>query len=214
MDRIWIYGKPFSGKTTFASKFPNAKVISTDGNAKYTFKKEDIFEVTCYKDLNDTLAKLKSGPKLDTLIVDTTGYLLDYIKFYFLEKNDVDDPGEIAYKGWTMMRNMQWEVFVTLSHLAETTIFISHEKETVEKNKFGREINKFEPDFDERLRDKMTGLMTLVGRTVKDTTDKAETRYWLDIGHTDEEIGGTRMPLKSTRIKLDYKDFKENMEVK
>lgn len=212
MDRIWIYGKPFSGKTTFASKFPNAKIISTDGNAKYTFKKEDIFEVTNYKDLNDTITKLKSGPKLDTLIIDTTGYLLDYLKFYFLEKNNIEDPGDIAYKGWTMMRNMQWEVFVTLANLAETTIFLSHEKETIEKNKFGREISKFEPEFDEKLRDKMTGLMTLVGRTVKDTTDKAETKYWLDIGHTDEEIGGTRMPLKATRIELDYEKFKDNMK--
>ena len=58
----------------------------------------------------------------------------------------------------------------------------------------------------------MTGLMTLVGRTVKDTTDKAETKYWLDIGHTDEEIGGTRMPLKATRIELDYEKFKDNMK--
>ena len=129
-----------------------------------------------------------------------------------MEQNNIEDPGDIAYKGWTMMRNMQWEVFVTLANLAETTIFLSHEKETIEKNKFGREISKFEPEFDEKLRDKMTGLMTLVGRTVKDTTDKAETKYWLDIGHTDEEIGGTRMPLKATRIELDYEKFKDNMK--
>lgn len=213
MDRIWIYGQPFSGKTTFASQFPNAKIISTDGNAKYLFKKEDIFEVKNYKDLNDTFAKLKSGEKLDTLIIDTTGYLLDYIKFYFLEKNHIEDPGDIAYKGWTMMRNMQWEIILGLANLAETVIFISHEKQTIEKNKFGRELTTFEPDFDEKLRDKMTGIMTLVGRAVKDTSEKSDTKYWLDIGHTDDEVGGTRMPLKNTRIELSYDAFKNNIDM-
>ncbi len=213
MDRIWIYGQPFSGKTTFASKFPNAKVLSTDGNAKYLFKKEDVYEVRNYQELNDAMMDLRNQPKLETLIIDTTGYLLDYLKFYFLEKNNIEDPGDIAYKGWTMMRNMQWEVILNLSNLAETTIFISHEKQVIEKNKFGRELTTFEPDFDEKLRDRMTGLMTVVGRAVKDTSDKADTKYWLDIGHTDDEVGGTRIPIKKTRIELDYKAFKENMKI-
>ena len=43
--RIWLYGKPFSGKTTFASNIPNSVILSTDGNATDLFKKEDIVPI-------------------------------------------------------------------------------------------------------------------------------------------------------------------------
>ena len=33
--KIWVYGKVMSGKTTFASQFEDAYIISTDGNAEY-----------------------------------------------------------------------------------------------------------------------------------------------------------------------------------
>ena len=31
---IWIYGAPFSGKTTFANAFPDPLMLNTDGNVK------------------------------------------------------------------------------------------------------------------------------------------------------------------------------------
>lgn len=32
---IWIYGAPFTGKTTFANKFPDVLMLNTDGNIKF-----------------------------------------------------------------------------------------------------------------------------------------------------------------------------------
>ena len=62
--KIWVYGKVMSGKTTFASQFEDAYVISTDGNAEYTFSLDKIFRVRNYKELNDAIAKLKTiNPK-------------------------------------------------------------------------------------------------------------------------------------------------------
>ena len=64
--KIWLYGKVMSGKTTFASQFEGAKIISTDGNAEYTFDEEDIFRVRNYAELDAAISKLKSiNPKLD-----------------------------------------------------------------------------------------------------------------------------------------------------
>ena len=34
--KIWVYGAPFSGKTTFACGAKDHYVLSTDGNAQYT----------------------------------------------------------------------------------------------------------------------------------------------------------------------------------
>ena len=51
--RIWLYGKPFSGKTTFASDIPNSVILSTDGNATELFKKEDIVPIKSVDDISN-----------------------------------------------------------------------------------------------------------------------------------------------------------------
>ena len=87
--RIWLYGKGMWGKRTFSSQFEGAKIISTDGNASYTFDEEDIFRVRNYTELDAAISKLKSiNPKW--VIVDTTSYLIDYLRFYWCDKNKVD----------------------------------------------------------------------------------------------------------------------------
>ena len=53
--KLWIYGKVMSGKTTFASQFENAYIISTDGNAEYTFAPDKILRVRDYKELNEKI---------------------------------------------------------------------------------------------------------------------------------------------------------------
>ena len=207
--RIWIYGAPFSGKTTFASQFPGAKILSTDGNADYLFPKEDIIRVRDGHELSDAMNQLKKNPP-QTLIIDTTEYLLDYIRFYFLEKNKVDHESDIAYKGYGMLRQFTWEQIVKLANMSETVIFISHEAIYTEKNKFGREITKYAPQFDDKLTDKMTGLMSVVMRAVKISNEKNDSAYVLHIDHTDDELTGHRLPIKETEIPNSKEAFDAN----
>jgi len=207
--RIWIYGAPFNGKTTFASQFKGAKILSTDGNAEYLFPKEDIIRIKSAKDLNNALTTLRTNPP-ETLVIDTTEYLLDYLRFYFLEKNKVEHESDIAYKGYGMLRQFQWENIVNLANLCDNVIFISHEAIYVEKNKFGREITYYTPQFDDKLKDKMMGLMSVVMRAVKISNEKNESSYMLHIAHTDEEFGGTRIPIRKTEIPNSKEDFDNN----
>lgn len=207
--RIWIYGKVMSGKTTFASAFPNAKIISTDGNAEYTFDKKDIFRVRNYKELNDAVAAIKVL-KPEWVIIDTTSYLIDYLRFHWCEQNKVEHESLIAYRGYAMIKSFLWEQIVTLANSFENVMFISHEQEVIEKNKFGREISYFQPVFEEKLRDQMAGLMGIVARTVKSTGEDGKARYELHISDSDDEFGGSRLPIKSTIIPLTKKDFDDN----
>ena len=211
--KVWLYGKVMSGKTTFASQFDNAYIISTDGNAEYTFPPERILRVKNYKDLEKALEKLRTI-KPDWLIVDTTSYLIDYLRFYWCDKNGVEHESEIAYKGYTMLRSFLWESMVHIANdFCDNVMFISHEQEIIEKNKFGREISKFQPVFEEKLRDQMSGLMGIIARTVKSIGEDGTAKYELHISNSDDEFGGSRLAIKKTAIPLTKKDFDDNFVV-
>lgn len=207
--KIWLYGKVMSGKTTFASQFENAYIISTDGNAEYTFTPDKILRVRNYDELDKAVEKLKTI-KPTWVIVDTTSYLIDFIRLDWLTKNKVDHESELPYRGYTMLRSTIWEKILTIANSFDNVMFISHEQEVIEKNKFGREISKFQPVFEEKLRDQMSGLMGVIARTVKSTSEDGTPRYELHIGNSDDEFGGTRLAVKETSIPLTKEAFDEN----
>ena len=113
-------------------------------------------------------------------------------------------------KGYAMLRSFLWESIVTIANSFDNVMFISHEQEIIEKNKFGREISKFQPVFEDKLRDQMSGLMGVIARTVKTISESGEAKYELHIGNSDDEFGGSRLAIKSTAIPLTKKDFDDN----
>ena len=117
----------------------------------------------------------------------------------------------IAYRGYAMLRSFLWETIVHIANdYSDNVIFISHEQELIEKNKFGREISKFQPVFEEKLRDQMSGLMGIIARTVKSIGEDGTAKYELHISNSDDEFGGSRLAIKKTAIPLTKKDFDEN----
>lgn len=144
------------------------------------------------------------------MIVDTTSYLIDYLRFHWCEKNGVEHESMIAYRGYTMLRNFMWETIVNIANSFDNVIFISHEQEIIEKNKFGREISKFQPVFEDKLRDQMSGLMGIIARTVKSIGEDGVAKYELHISNSDDEFGGSRLAIKSTSIPLTKEAFDRN----
>ena len=112
-----------------------------------------------------------------------------------------------------MLRSFLWESIFTIANTFDNVMFISHEQEVIEKNKFGREISKFQPVFEEKLRDQMSGLMGVIARTVKSISESGEAKYELHISNSDDEFGGSRLAIKSTAIPLTKKAFDEDFIV-
>lgn len=211
---IWIYGQPFSGKTYLASKFPNNYIISTDGNAEYLFPADHIFRVKTFDDLSRAFENLKKVPKdkLEYITLDVVSYLYDIVREKFLTEQKISHESDLPYKGYKMLRDKFWDTISSITRLSDNVIFITHENIWVEKNKFGREINRFDPVFDDKLKTQMTGLMTIICRTVKEKDSEGKYHYNLQIGHIEEELGGTRLPLRDTKIvDVDYDKFMANI---
>lgn len=113
-----------------------------------------------------------------------------------------------------MLRSFLWETIVHIANdYCDNVVFISHEQEIIEKNKFGREISKFQPVFEEKLRDQMAGLMGVIARTVKTIAEDGTAKYELHISNSDDEFGGARLAIKNTAIPLTKKDFDDNFIV-
>lgn len=155
------------------------------------------------------MKKLKTI-KPNWVIVDTTSYMIDFIRLDWLEKNKVEHESELPYRGYTMLRSAIWEQILNIANSFDNVMFISHEQEIIEKNKFGREISKFQPVFEEKLRDQMSGLMGVIARTVKSIGEDGKAKYELHISHSDDEFGGSRLAIKETAIPLTKKAFDEN----
>lgn len=136
--------------------------------------------------------------------------MIDFIRLDWLEKNKVEHESELPYRGYTMLRSAIWEQILNIANSFDNVMFISHEQEIIEKNKFGREISKFQPVFEEKLRDQMSGLMGVIARTVKSIGEDGKAKYELHISHSDDEFGGSRLAIKETAIPLTKKAFDEN----
>lgn len=147
-------------------------------------------------------------------MIDTTSYLIDYIRLHWLEENKVEHESLIPYRGYTMLRSAIWEDLLDIANnYSDNVMFISHEQVVIEKNKFGREISKFQPVFDDKLRDQMSGLMGIIARTVITTGEDGISKYELHINSNEDEFGGSRLPYKSKTIPLTKKAFDENFGI-
>lgn len=216
--KIWLYGKPFSGKTTFVSGIPNSVILSTDGNAKGLFKDENIVPIKTIDDVNTFIADWQNGKYKgkDTIIVDVLEYLYDIIREYTLEKNNISYESDLGYaKGWRLVSDAEWFTFSKLARLSDNIVFISHEDEYTEVSTIGKETTKYRPALAPKLHDKMTGLMTIMCRAVvKDIklNDTITKKYYISIGDNSDELSGTRLKLKSTKIESSWENFMNNIE--
>ena len=215
--RIWLYGKPFSGKTTFASDIPNSVILSTDGNATELFKKEDIVPIKSVDDISNFIKEYQTGhyKGKDTIIVDVTEHVYDLLREYTLEKNKIEHESDSSWgKGWQLVSDAEWYTLSKLARLADNVIFISHEDEYTVKSPIGTETTHYRPALNSKLHDKMTGLMTIVCRaSVKETTLNGNVikKYYITIGDSSNELSGTRVKLKETKIENSWENFKNNI---
>ena len=121
--KIWLYGKPFSGKTTFASGIPNSIILSTDGNATELFKKEDIVPIKSVEDINKFINDFQTGTykNVSTIIVDVTEHIYDLLREYTLEKNKIEHESDASWgKGWKLVEDAEWYTLSKLSRLTDS----------------------------------------------------------------------------------------------
>lgn len=135
----FIYGKPMSGKTFFASYFPHALDINTDNNAKQSrVPYISLLSDENNKPVKDVIKRLdeiiKNIPNTSfkTIIIDTVEDVVSAVT-----KQIADEAGEkyitdgkLAYgKGSSMVKKIIEDLVLELKALSVNVVWISREEE-------------------------------------------------------------------------------------
>lgn len=213
--KIWLYGKPFSGKTKFANEFEKPFIINTDGNAKLFTK-----DYAIVKNMDEFTKQLewflKGEHEYKTLVIDVVEHVYDFVRAYYLDKFKIDHESDSSWgKVWTVIKEGFWYLMNKIAASDYTVVFISHETEYTVKNKIGVEVTHWKPALNDKLHDRMCGIMQLVGRCYVDEVmlnGEPLKRYYISFGSNVTELSGVRIPLEKLKIENNYEDFKNNIK--
>ena len=216
---VWLYGSPFSGKTTFANKFSDPLMLNTDGNIKFVdapyISIKDKIEVQgrrtvrtfawdIFKEIIDELEKKDNDFK--TIVVDLLEDLYEYCRLWMYDQMGISHESDDSFKAWDKVR---LEFLSTLKRLMaldyENIILISHEDTTKDiTKKGGDKITKISPNLQDKVANKVAGMVDIVARVVADDNHRT-----LSFKSNEVIFGGGRLTTSTTEIPLDYEAFLE-----
>lgn len=214
----WIYGPPFSGKTTFLDSAPDPLNLNTDGNTKYvTMQRIRIRdEVTvegrqtkkkfAWEILKETIEELeKYQNDFKTIILDLTEDAREMCRLYMYDKYGWEHESDGGYgKGWDIIKTEFLSTMRKLLNLDYNVFLVSHEDVSKEITKAsGDKVTKIAPNIQEALANKLAGMVDFVARVV---INKDNTRC-LSFKTDNVVFGGGRLHIDEESIPLDWNEL-------
>lgn len=210
--KLWVYGAPFSGKTTFATKAPKHFVLSTDGNAQYT---TDSYKVIvdqvnkvgrmvtrklAWELFKEELEVLESGTEYETIILDLAEDTYEMCRVYMYQKLGITHESDDSFRAWDKVRTEYLSTMRRFMNLPYNIIIISHEDTSKDITKrSGENITAIKPNITDKVANKLAGMVALVGRAVCDNGN-----YTLQIKNDEVTFGGGRLGVSNVTIPLEW----------
>ena len=214
---IWIYGSPFSGKTTFANQFPDPIMLNTDGNIKfvdapYIHIKDEVKKngrmterKSAWGNFKEVLAELELKENtFKTIVVDLLEDMYEHCRRFVCDQKGWDHESDDSFRAWDMVRT---EFLSTLKRLMnldyENIVLISHLDTTKDiTKKGGDKLTSIKPNINDKVANKIAGMVDIVARAIADDGE-----YVLSFKRNEVIFGGGRLKFKAAEIPLDYKAF-------
>lgn len=208
--KIWVYGAPFSGKTTLAVGAPDHYVLSTDGNAQYVTDSYKLItdevrvngRVTtrklAWEVFKEELDKLEAGTQYKTIVVDLIEDTYEMARLYMYKKLGISHESDDSFRAWDKTRTEYLSTIRRLMNLPYDIILISHEDTSKDiTKKSGENITSIKPNVTDKVANKVAGMVALVGRAVCDNG-----KYTLQIKTDEVVFGGGRLGINNVVIPL------------
>lgn len=216
--KIWVYGAPFSGKTTLACGSPNHFVLSTDGNAEYL---TDSFKLIAdevkvegrmtkrtlaWEVFKNEIEKLERKDKgYQTIILDLAEDTYEMCRLYMYDKLKITHESDDSFRAWDKVRTEYLSTMRRLMSLDYDIILLSHEDMTKDiTKKSGENITAVKPNMTDKVALKLAGMVAFVGRAVCDNGN-----YQLQIKTDEVVFGGGRLGVSNVTVPLKWEEVEE-----
>lgn len=214
----WIYGAPFSGKTTFLDSAPDPLNLNTDGNTKYvTMQRIRIRdEVTvegrqsktkfAWEILKETIEELETYQNdFKTIIVDLVEDTREMCRLYMYDKYGWEHETDGGYgKGWDVIKTEYLSTMRRLLNLDYNVFLVSHEDTSKDLTKAsGDKVTRIAPNIQEGIANKLAGMVDFVARVVINKDDSRSLSFKTD----NVVFGGGRLHIDVDAIPLDWDEL-------
>lgn len=210
---LWIYGVPFCGKTTFANAFPDPLMLNTDGNIKFVdapyIRIKDEVKVEgrqtkrtlAWELFKDTISELeKKENSFRTIVVDLLEDLYEHCRLYMYQQMGITHESDDSFRAWDKVRGEFLNTLKRLMNLDyENIILISHEDTSKDiTRKGGDKITAIKPNLQEKVANKVAGMVDVVARIVADGDART-----FSFKSNEVIFGGGRLKVNAKDIPLD-----------
>ena len=216
---MWLYGAPFSGKTTFADSAPDPLMLNTDGNAEYVTAPyvsiQDEVTVTgritqrkmAWAVFKDYIEELEKGQNdFKTIVVDLVNDTYEMCRLYMYDKLGITHESDDTFRAWDKVRTEYLSTMRRVVHLPyENIILLSHEDSTKDlTKKTGEKVTSIKPKMANKVADSLAGMVGFVGRVYVD-----DGKHMLSIKSDEVVYGGGRLGISDVVIPLEWKAVTE-----
>lgn len=217
--KIWIYGAPFSGKTTLADKFLDPLMINTDGNTEFvTAPVQEIKDlvtvegrltktVLAWDVFKETVEELEKGSSFKTIVVDLLEDLYESCRLYMYQQMGITHESDDSFRAWDKVRTEFLSTMRKLTNLPYNIVLISHEDMSKDITKrSGDKITSIRPNINEKVANKIAGMVDIVIRVLVVDGD-----YRLSFKSDEVVFGGGRINPKVKEIPNNYEILMETV---
>ena len=188
---VFFYGGWKTGKTTIASKFPNALLLAFEKgyNALAGVRPQPINSWAQFKKVLRQLKDARAKEMFETIIVDTADIAYDYCTKYICDnavRSDggygVDSISDIPFgKGYGMVEKEFDTALRSIVQMDYGLVIISHETDKTFTDEAGNQYNKIVPTLDKRANNICARMCDIVGysRAVTDKDGNLSTKLFM-----------------------------------
>lgn len=210
--KLWIYGQPFSGKTTFLDSAPDPLNLNTDGNIQFVTMpyvaikdtREGRQKVFAWENFKEAIAELQADSKgFRTVIVDLLDDMYQACRVYMYDRLGISHESDDSFKAWDQVRSEFLNTLKDLFNLdVENIVIVSHEDMSKDiTRRSGDKITAIKPNIPEKVANKVAGMVDIVARIVVEDDGKRT----LNFKSNEVVFGGGRLTgLRKNCIPLDW----------
>lgn len=207
---LLLYGKPKTGKTTMASRFPKNLLIAFEKgyNAIDGIKAVDVNKWSEFRQVLRQLEKPEAREMYDTITIDTTTIAYEMCEQFVCSQNGVQSIRDIPWgQGWSLAKKEFETCLRKITMLGYGLVLISHIETRKEKTADDSEIEILAPSMPKRCYEVVNQIVDIIGYIATEWDDEGNSHRWLYTRQTPTVMAGSRFPYLAPKIKLGYQDL-------